>query len=304
MQAFVRVVELGTFSAAADELRVKQPTVSKWIAELERQLAVPLLERTTRSHRLTDAGQLFYRRAQDMLATYAATAAELEERAREPRGRIRVSLPVVFGQRYVVPAMARFLERYPAIEVELLFSDRYVNLVEAAIDVAIRVGIPVDSSFRARSLGVSRRFLVAAPDYCDRAPALTTPGDLRAHPCLTHTALGAGDVWTFQRQEQTVRAPVGGRFAANNSEALLAMARAGLGIALLASWLVADDLRSGRLVALLPGWRPPPAPTQALTPPSRFQPPRVRLLLDHLDDALRAPLQAADDSGHSAGDSR
>ncbi len=292
MRAYVRLVELGTFTAVAEELRVEQSTVSKWIAALEDEVGVQLIERTTRSQQVTEAGRLFYRRATDILGAYDEAIGSLRERDPEPRGRIRVGVPVVFGRRHIVPHIARFMRRFHGIEIELVFSDRYANLVDERLDVAIRVGIPVDSAFRGLKLGEARRHLVASPGYVARSAPLTDPRDLTEHQCLTHTALGAGDVWKFRRGTRQARARVRGRFAANNSEALLAMARSGLGIALLASWLVDPDLRRKRLVSLLPGWELPPAPTYALTPPGRHMHPRVRALLDFLAEAHREELAA------------
>lgn len=286
MHAYVRLVELGTFSAVADELRIKQSTVSKWLAALEHELGAQLVERTTRTRRITDAGRLFYQRAKDILAAYDDATAALQERAPEPRGRIRISLPVVFGRLFVVPHIASFLRRYRSVEVEIRFSDRYVNLVDEAIDVAVRVGTPADSSFRARKLGETGRRLVAAPGYLAEAGHPRTPRDLSEHQCLLYTGLNTGATWVFERAGRRLRASVSGRISANNSEALLTMARAGLGIALLATWLVGPELADGSLVPLLTDYRPPSAPIQALMPPGKRVHPRVRSLLDHLTRAL------------------
>jgi DNA-binding transcriptional LysR family regulator len=285
MQAFVRLVEAGSFSAAATELRVKQSTVSKWVAALEEEFGAQLVERTTRSQRVTEPGQRFYERARELLAAYEEAASELQERAPEPRGLLRVSVPTVFGRLFIVPHVARFMRRYLEVEVELVFSDRYVNLVEEGIDVAIRVGLPADSTFRARKLGETRRHLVASPGYLKQHPAPRAPKDLKEHSCLLHTGLRIGDIWSFQRAGKAFQAPVRGRFAANNSEAVMVMARAGIGIALLAQWLVEEDLRSGRLVSLLPDYAPPPAPVQAILPPGKYVHPRVRAFIDFLADA-------------------
>ena len=290
MHAFIRLVEVGTFSAVADELRVKQSTVSKWLAALEAEMGAQFIDRTTRVQRVTDSGKLFYQRARDILAVYDETAAELQSRDPEPRGRIRVNVPVVFGRLFVVPQVARFLRRHKAIEVELSFDDRYVNLIEEGFDVAIRAGIPADSSFRARTLGESGRRLVASPGYVQSKEPLQAPGDLAGHECLLHTGLSTRATWILHRGDKSFHAQVRGRFSANNSEALLAMARSGLGIALLATWLVDADLRAGRLVTLLPDYELPKAPIQALTPPGRHVHPRVRAFLDFMGDALRSVL--------------
>ncbi len=290
MHGFVRLVEVGTFSAVAAELRIKQSTVSKWIAALERELGAQLIERTTRSQRVTEPGRLFYQRAKEILAAYEDTAAELHSRDAELRGRIRINAPVVFGRLFVVPQVARFLRRHRQLEIEIVFDDRYVNLVEEGFDLAFRTGIPTDSSLRVRKLADPPRRLVASPGYLQSSPPPRAPGDLAEHACLLHTGLQTRQTWVLRRGGKEHAVPVRGRFAANNSDALLVMARSGLGIALLASWLVDGDVRAGRLVTLLPGYELPAAPVQALLPPGRHTHPRVRAFLDHMAEALASAI--------------
>ena len=290
MQAFVRLVELGSFTKAGAELQVKQSTVSKWISALEAQLEVQLIQRTTRRHRVTDAGQHFYQRAKQILATYEQT--ELELRAGdelELSGRLRVNLPVVFGGLFVVPALPEFLRAHPRLELELGFDDRYIDLLSEDVDVAVRVGTPRDSSLRARQLAITSRRVVAAPCYLERRGAPMHPRELGEHDCLRFRELGGRDVWVFEQGGRKLRARVGGRVAIDNSEALLTMAREGLGVALLASWLVREAVEAGELVTLLDDWSLPPAPIQALTPPTRHVHPRVRAFVDFLVELL-APL--------------
>lgn len=289
MRAFVRLVELGTFSSVADELRIKQSTVSKWLATLEEELGTQLVERTTRKLRITESGERFYARAQDILAAFEEASAELQNASIEAKGRLRVSVPVVFGRLFVVPHLPKLLKRHPGLDLELVFADRYVNLVDEGIDVAIRVGKPVDSSFKARTLGSTARHLVAAPKYLETHGTPAHPRDLLSHESLLHTGL-AGDTWTFEQNGKTTRAKVRGRFSANNSEALLVMAEQGLGIALLASWLVAPALKRGRLVPLLSDYRLPPAPIMVVMPPNRFTHPRVRVFVDFMHSALQGRL--------------
>ncbi|MGE0789565.1 MAG: LysR substrate-binding domain-containing protein [Sandaracinaceae bacterium] len=286
LRAFVRLVELETFSAAADALRVKQSTVSKWIAGLEEELGVRLIDRTTRSMRVTEAGQRFYRRASAMIHDYEGAVAEAREDAAALRGRIRLSVPVVFGQRFIAPLVTEFVTRHEGIELELLFSDRYVSLVEEGYDVAIRVGIPVDSTLRSHALGEGRRRLVASPTYLARHGTPSTPRDLERHQCLVHTERSTRAAWTFTRGKKTCHVQVGGRVAANHSVFTLHLAEAGLGIALLASWLTDGPIRSGALVPLLPDYQTPLASVRALTAPGRHTAPRVRALIDHLRAGL------------------
>lgn len=288
LHAFVRLVEIGSFSKVGTELRVKQSTVSKWLATLEEQLGAQLIERTSREQRVTEPGMRFYQRAKEILAAYEEAEAELSNSSPRVSGRLRVSLPVVFGRLHVVPLLSRFARRHSELELDLVFDDRYVRLLEEGFDVAIRVGVPVDSTLRSKTLAVTARHLVASKGYLTRAAPLCSPHDLVAHACLLHTGLEERSVWRFEKNGKTVRARVGGRFGANNSEAVLAMARAGHGIALLASWLVDRDLARGKLVRLLPDFVPPAAPIQALTPPSRYMHPRVRAFLDFMAESLRS----------------
>lgn len=289
LQAFVRLAELGTFSAASADLRVRQSTVSKWIAALEEELGVQLVERTTRSLRVTDAGTAFLKDAREVIAAYDAAAARVQRRSPALRGRLRINVPVVFGRLFVMSPVRGFARRHGDIEIEMVFSDRYVNLVEENVDVAVRVGTPVDSSFRTHRLGSTGRHAVASPGYLERFGVPTIPRDLEGHACLLHTELSRGDTWKFRQGSREHRVAVKGRFSANNSEALLAMAKAGQGVAMLAHWLVDRDLASGKLVRVLPDCELPPAPIAALTAPSRHPPLRVTAFIEHLRESL-APM--------------
>lgn len=291
MQAFVRLVELGTFTATARELHVKQSTVSKWLASLESELGVSLLERTTRSQRVTEAGLFFYEQAREMVASYEATSAALQEKAPEPRGRLRVSVPVVFGGLFVTPIIGDFLKQYKHIDLDLQFSDRYVNLVEEGFDMALRVGQPVDSVLKARKLGETERLLVASPDYLATYGVPEVPEDLKEHQALLHAGVEQSALWVFHRGEERVQTRVSGRFCANHSATLKALACEGLGLALLASWLVKEELASGRLVPCLREYRLPPAPVYALMGTGRVVHPRVRVWLSYLEAHLGALLE-------------
>jgi DNA-binding transcriptional LysR family regulator len=291
LRLFARLADRGSFSAAAKDLKIKQSTASKWVAQLESELGATLVERTTRAVHVTEAGQRLLARARDVLSAYEEMSAEFEERSREPRGQLRISVPVVFGRLHVVPAIGTFLSRFPRVTVELVMNDQYVNLVEEGFDLAVRVGVPADTSSRGRKLANSRRVLVAAPSYVKVHGTPSDPSQLRKHECLVHGEMNAAIVWRF-RAKGSAEVPVSvrGRFAANNSEAVLAMAHEGLGIALLADWLVGDDLRRGRLVALLEEFATPSAPVYALTPPGRIVSAAVRAMTDHLATTLRSRL--------------
>lgn len=293
LRLFVRLAERGSFTAAAKELKIKQSTASKWIAELEAEWGVGLVERTTRSLHLTAAGRRLLSRATGLLAAFDDMAAELREKSPEPSGRVRISVPVAFGRLFVVPAVAELLRKHPKVQAELVLDDRLVDLVDRGFDLAVRVGVLADTSARARKLADGRRCLVASPAYLRAHGCPETPRDLLRHECLVHGEIDASVMWRFGRERGAeIPVPVSGRAAANSSEAVLVMARSGLGLALLAEWLVAEDVRKKRLVPLLERFPAPPAPIHVLTPPSRFVPSAVRALSDHLAATLPPRLAA------------
>jgi DNA-binding transcriptional LysR family regulator len=188
---------------------------------------------------------------------------------------------------FVVSPVVDFLRRHQKVQAELVFNDRYVNLVEEGFDLVVRVEIPSDTTARGRKLVDSRRILVASPAYLDAHGRPKVPKDLKEHECLVHGESNPATVWRFSRNGGAgVPVPVRGRLAANNSEAVLLMAQRGLGIALLADWLVEADLKRGRLVSLLDDFSAPPAPVYALVPPSRFASPTIGALTEHLVLAL------------------
>lgn len=290
LRAFVRLAGGATFAQAAAELNVRQPTVSKWLGRLEAEMGAQLIERTTRARRITPAGRRLEAHARQIIAGFDTAVAEVGAQAGQLRGRVRISLPVVFGQRFLMPLLTEFLQVHPAIEAELCFSDAYVDLIGAGVDVAFRVGRPLDSSLRARTLARSRRCLVAIPDLAQTL-RLAHPMDLARAPCLVHSGRIAREIWRFERDGEVVRAPVTGQIVADHSAALLSLACAGLGVALLAEWLVADAIAAGQIVEVLPDFAAPPAPVQALTPPRAHRHPVVQAMIEHVADrlAMRLP---------------
>ncbi len=295
LQTFVRLVERKSFTAVGDELRVKQSTISKWLASLEDDLGVRLFDRTTRSLRMTETGRTFYDHAIRVLDAYEQAVASAQQAVPVISGRIRMSLPVVFGTRFVVPNVAKFARRHEALHVEMVFSDRYVRLVEEGFDMAVRVGTQIDSTLRSHYLGSSPRRLVASPGYIKKHGAPSDVRELSRHSCLVHTESGS-QTWRFRRsgertsQEKWKQVSVAGRISANHSEATLSMAKSGMGICLLASWLVDKDVEAGRLVRLLPDYEAPEASIRALTPPGKHILPRVRAVIELLRAELAKTL--------------
>lgn len=290
-RAYARLVERQSFTLVARELGIQQSTVSKWLSGLESELGVSLIDRTTRSLRITAEGRRLYDHALSIVEAYDAAVSDMWAEDDAVRGTIRLGLPVVFGRLFVVPLLGRFARKHSEIQLDLQFSDRYVSVVDEGLDLAIRVGVPVDSSLRTHNLGETGRSVVASPGYLKSRGTPAQPKSLAGHECLIHTDQGPTTVWSFSRSGRTHRVTVGGRVRANNSEATLALARSGHGVALLADWLVGPDVRAGRLLACLPDYRAPRAPIRALSPPGRHVSPRVRALIDHLRAGLHDVLR-------------
>ena len=283
MAVFARVVEAGSFSAAARELALSKSAVSKQVARLEDRLGVRLLNRTTRRLSLTEAGAAFYEGCRQMLGEAEAAEAAVSHLAAAPRGTLRVNAPMSFGVLHVAPALPDFLERYPELAVEMALNDRVVDLVEEGFDVGVRIGALHDSSLIARRLAPARRLPCAAPSYVARAGAPEQPEDLREHACLLYSYQATGREWRFRGPEGERRVTVSGRLETNNGDALRAAALSGAGVALLPSFIIGDDLRQGRLRRLLPGWEgSEPTAVHAVYPARTNLSPKVRVFVDFL----------------------
>ena len=291
------LAQQGSYTAAAERLNVSKAAMSQHIAELERVAGVALVQRTTRSVRLTEAGQRLVKETQASFEQIANTFAQVRDLAEEPRGVVRVTAPVAFARQHLVPQLPAFLRDYPDIRVELDLSDRLRSLGNEGLDLAIRHTAAPPETHVAWHLCTTQTLLVATPGYLRRAPALESPLDLRAHNCLHYPRDVDIPSWTFaekarngsQRTEvgdgEQVAVPVAGRFAANNSEALRDAALAGLGIALLPDFSARAHLNSGKLVEVLPHWRSVGAFAENLyliRPYSPHVPRTVSVLVAHL----------------------
>lgn len=286
-RAFLRAVETGSFSRVAAEQGTTQPTISKQVAALEAHLGVQLLMRSTRALSLTEEGRRYYEAASEAVeALEAAEAAARGGGAAE--GRLRVGCPVSFGQAVLVALLPELLARHPALDVELVMSDAFLDPVEHGVDVVLRIGVLRDSALRARRVGTTRRIAVAAPSYLDARGTPERPEDLRGHDCLVYTRLATGAEWPFREGERTRLVAVSGRVRADSSAAMRTGVLAGLGVALLPSWLVAGDVAAGRLRAVLVGHAPEPLPMHVVSPPRRHTPPKVAAFADHVAEAFRA----------------
>ncbi|WP_437288935.1 LysR family transcriptional regulator [Sorangium sp. So ce406] len=284
MLCFARVVERRSFTAAAAELGVSKSMVSTRVARLEERLGERLLVRTTRKLTVTDAGMNLYARCARVLEE--ATAA-VRGASDADRGRIRLNAPVSFAQMYLAQPLARFLRATPGAHVELALNDRLVDLVEERVDLAIRITKLRDSSLVARQIAVTSLNVVGAPDYLERRGRPEQPGDLLGHDCLRYLHLRVEDEWRFYGASGRIAVPVTGPLTANNGTALREAAVAGVGLAVLPRFMVDEDLRVGRLVALLERFAPRPMGVYAVHAAGRRPPARVRRLIDFLAAAFR-----------------
>jgi DNA-binding transcriptional LysR family regulator len=288
MQAFIAVCDAQGFSAGARKLDMSPSVVTRLVAGLEARLGVRLLQRTTRSVRLTDAGARFLERARRIVAEVEEAELSAQEERGEPTGRLVIAAPVVFGRRHLTPILSRYLELYPNVCVELQLANHFASLVEDGIDVAIRVGDLEDSGLIARGLGHTRRTVVASPGYLATHGTPLTPADLATHRLIAfHGAMPRRD-WPFVSNGEASPVQVAPHFFSNNGEAAIDHAIAGGGIVSALSYQVDEALRDGRLVEVLRDFAPPPLAIQAVFPTSRLLSRKVRAFIDLVEQSASA----------------
>lgn len=287
MAIFVEVIDKGSLSAAARSLRVSLPTVSRVLSSLEKELGVRLLVRSTRGFRETESGHLYYDRCRKILADVRLADREAQGLQPVPTGELRITAPVLYGQRHVAPVVAKFLDLHPKVSADLLLNDQIEPLAEQRIDLAVRVGGAHSSHATVRSLGSIQRVVVASVGYLERHDAPMKPRDLVHHNCLLFTHYFHADEWRFRYRGRDVAVPVRGRLRTNNQEALLQAVLAGAGVALLPDWLVRVHVASGLLKVLLDDCIGPSTPVHAVFPTPGSQPRIVRAFVDLLADHYR-----------------
>nr|WP_276593143.1 LysR family transcriptional regulator [Sphingomonas sp. GC_Shp_3] len=284
MATFVRVVETGSFSAAARQLNVGQPAVSKTIAQLEGRLQVSLLTRST--HRLTptEAGIRFYERAK--AAIQEADEAELAARGAGAglSGCLRVSAATTFARLYILPLLPRFLEEHPELEIDVILDDRVIDLIAEGIDVSLRMGALPDSSAVARRLATGGRSVFATPAYLARAGEPQSPADLADHETIIYSQLT--DAWSFTREGTVASVTVRGRVRVNAAEGLRAAVLADMGLTIGSDWMFGPELASGRVRRVLQDWSLPPIDLWAVFPAGRMSSAKARAFASFVEAAL------------------
>lgn len=299
MEAFVRVVEAGSFVAAADRLGLSTSSLSRLVADLEQHLGARLLNRTTRRLSLTESGQAYYERCVTLLADVAEAEAVAGQSAAQARGTLRLTCSYSMAEQTVAPAIAAFVERHPAVKFELIVSDRIVDLIEEGFDLAIRVGSVGSDRLVARRLGSMQLVLCAAPAYLERQGTPASPADLPRHNALTYAYSASPRVWRFTDAAGTPHdVRVTGNLHANSGDALRAAAIAGLGILYEPDFLVGSALRTGQLVRLLPDYSGAGGDIWAVYPSRRHLSLKVRLFVDHIAAAFAGGAPASTAAQH------
>ena len=282
LTVFAKVVEAGTFSAAARHFGLSKSAVSKQVAGLEDRLGARLLNRTTRRLSLTEVGAAFYERCTRIIAEVEEAELAVSRLHAEPRGTLHVNAPMSFGIRHLAPALPEFMDRYPEVTMDLVLNDRIVDLIDEGFDLAIRIARLADSSLIARKLATARIVVCAAPAYWRRHGRPDRPGDLKGHNCLIYTYLLTQNDLKFRGPDGVLSVKVSGTLRANNGDALLAAALGGLGVYVGPTFIVGEDLRAGRLEAALEDYEDDALSLYAVYPHSRHLSAKVRAFVDFL----------------------
>jgi len=310
LEVFAAVIDAGGFTAASRRMGISKSAVSKQVGALEDRLGTRLLNRTTRKLSPTEAGLAVYERAVRIIAAAEEAEAAVGDLAASPRGRLRLNAAHSFGIRHLGAVMAAFHERYPELEVELVLSDRIIDLVEEGYDVAIRIARLKDSSLIARRIVPVARYLAAAPAYLDRRGRPEVPADLAGHACLAYSLQERPHEWRFQSSagaSETVR--FNPQITASDGDVLLSMVERGAGIAMLPDFMIGPSVAAGRIEIVLSGFTPDPIAVHAVYPAVRHLATKVRVFVDFLVDWFAeapdwcdalGPLRHADEAGRKA----
>jgi DNA-binding transcriptional LysR family regulator len=284
---FAKVIQAGSFVGAARELGMPKSTVSRKVSELEERLGARLLQRTTRKLSLTDAGRTYHQYAARVVTELEAAELAVTRMQEAPRGLLRVTMPLNFG--YFGPIVTSFLKRYPDVQVELVCTDRVLDLIHDGFDVALRTGQLADSSLIARHLGTLKSFVVASPRFLKQRGTPQKPEDLAQFECVVFGAGSDRASWKLHKSGRTLTVEVRARLWVNDFDFLDEAARAGLGIAMLPAFRCVEPMRSHTLRRVLPDWCSPEIALHAVYPSTRHLSPKVKAFLDHLSEQMAQP---------------
>ena len=289
MKVFASVVDEGSFVGATERLEMSKAAVSRYVSELEGRLSVRLLNRTTRRLSMTPEGEVFYARCKTLLELLGEAESELTSKAGEAQGTVKINVPVTFGNMHLAPLWGAFMERHPKVELDVVLSDRVVDLVDEGFDLAIRIARLPSSTLISRQLATTRMVLCATPRYLRKHGKPKTPADLVDHKVLAYTYLATKDEWEFEGPEGRVTIKTRPVMYSNSGDTCRAVALSHQGVILQPTFLIGDDLRNGTLVELMPEYRSLELGIYAVYPSRKHMLPKARLLIDYLADAFRKP---------------
>jgi DNA-binding transcriptional LysR family regulator len=287
MRTFVRIVEAGSLTAAANTLETSLPTVVRTLGSLERHLGVSLLKRTTRRIHLTDEGAQYLEHCRDILSAMQEAEGMLVAGRAEPVGKLTVTASALFGRCYVAPIVYDFLRCHPKVSADVLFVDRVVNLIEEGIDVGIRIAHLKDSSLVATRLGSVRRVVCASEQYLRRHGVPQAPNDIREHSCVRHLGLAPRSEWHFRVNKRDVSIPITSIVTCNEIDSAVTACIDGLGLGMFLSYMVATNRKDGQLKYVLEKFETEPIPVQLVYPSSKLLSSRVRAFIDECVEKLR-----------------
>lgn len=292
LEVFVAVADAGGFAKAGARLRLSPPAVTRAISALEERLGARVFTRTTRRLTITDVGQRFLESARRILTDLDSAEKDAVGEAAVPNGHLTLTASVTFGRSALAPVACAFLNEHPRVTMSVLLLDRIANLVEEGIDLAVRIGHLPDSTLVAKKIGTVRRILVASPDYLARRGVPQTPADLRVHSMIAFTGLIPNREWRFLEGKRRNSISFVPRLEINDAVASIAAAEMGEGITIALSYMVADQIRDGRLAPVLDSFTPPPVPVHLVYPESRLIPSKLRAFVDFAAPRLRATLDS------------
>jgi DNA-binding transcriptional LysR family regulator len=287
LETFVAIVESGSLTAAARRLGRPLQSVSRSLSVLERDVGVELVRRTTRQMSPTEAGTEFCSRVKPAVAEINEARLQAGNRRTEPTGLLRVGAPVFFAPAYIVPAAAEFISRHPRVEVELKLSDKFVDLIEEQLDLAVRIGELQDSDLKTRRLGELRRVFFGAPSYFAKHGRPDHPSALVRHQCVVRTVAQADSRWPYKHGDAVKAVQVTGRFGADHGASMYAAVTAGLGIGFTPLWQIRQLVDEGQVELILVDYEPPPVPIHLMWQGGKLMPARTRLFIDVLADRLK-----------------
>lgn len=289
MEAFVLVVDTGSFSAAARRLNVGQPSLSKMVAQLEERLGVKLLARTTRGLTATEAGLNFYERARRSIEEAEEAELSVRRAGSSLTGRLQICAAVTFARIHIIPGLPEFLARHPELDMELVLDDRNIDLVQEGIDVALRMGRLIDSTLTARRIASSPHVVLATPSYFARTGEPAKPSDLAGHEAVIYDQRVGGSTWPFQRDGAQIAIALKGRLRVTAAEGLRAAVLANTGLAIISEWMFAPEIADGTVKVVLKDWQLPRIDLWAVFPAGRTATAKARTFTDFVREVMRVP---------------